>query len=61
MPDLPAANSRRFYVLDGIRGIAALLVVLRHTGEYFNPITFQESYLAVDFFSPKRCGGLLCL
>ena len=39
-----------FHLLDGIRGLAALLVVLRHTGNYFGPIEFPISYLAVDVF-----------
>jgi peptidoglycan/LPS O-acetylase OafA/YrhL len=38
-----------FYTLDGIRGIASILVVLRHTLPFFN-FEFQESYLAVDIF-----------
>jgi peptidoglycan/LPS O-acetylase OafA/YrhL len=39
-----------FYSLDGIRGVAALLVVLRHITPFFQLIDFQESYLAVDVF-----------
>ena len=39
-----------FYFLDGIRGIAALLVVLRHTEIYFGAIEFPVIYLAVDVF-----------
>lgn len=45
-----AAGKLRFHALDAIRGLAALLVVLRHTGPYFGPMRFQESYLAVDVF-----------
>lgn len=33
-----------------MRGVAALLIVLRHTESYFFPYGFQESYLAVDLF-----------
>ena len=39
-----------FHTLDGMRGVAALLVVLRHTTHYFGDFGFQESYLAVDIF-----------
>lgn len=45
-----SVRPRYFYALDGIRGIAALLVVLRHTGNYFGAIEFPLSYLAVDVF-----------
>jgi peptidoglycan/LPS O-acetylase OafA/YrhL len=44
------SGTRFFYTLDGIRGIAALLVVLRHTTHFFGDFGFQESYLAVDMF-----------
>lgn len=47
---LADADRRYFYSLDGIRGLAAALVVLRHTPSFFGPISFQESYLAVDIF-----------
>ena len=43
-------HKRFFYTLDGIRGIAALLIVLRHTELLFDPWRLQESYLAVDVF-----------
>lgn len=39
-----------FFTLDGMRGVAALLVVLRHTTHFFGDFGFQESYLAVDVF-----------
>ncbi len=45
-----AASKTIFHTLDGIRGIAALIVVLRHTERLFTPIRLQESYLAVDIF-----------
>lgn len=38
-----------FRTLDGIRGIAALLVMVRHV-PFFGTWNFQESYLAVDLF-----------
>jgi peptidoglycan/LPS O-acetylase OafA/YrhL len=53
------ARHRFFHCLDGIRGIAALLIVLRHTAPYFTPIRFQESYLAVDIFF-LLSGVVLC-
>ena len=39
-----------FYVLDGMRGVAAMLVVLLHTPQFFGDVDFQESYLADDIF-----------
>ncbi len=41
---------RRYHVLDGLRGIAALAVVTAHTDTYFGAYTFGESVLAVDLF-----------
>lgn len=38
-----------FATLDAIRGVAAVLVMMRHV-PYFSAISFQESYLAVDVF-----------
>lgn len=40
----------KYLTLDGIRGVAALLIVLRHTGSYFGGFSFADSYLAVDLF-----------
>lgn len=39
-----------FLSLDGFRGVAAILVVLRHTLPFFGGNPFYESYLAVDLF-----------
>ena len=39
-----------FTTFDGLRGVAALLVVSRHVGPYFGPLSFPESFLAVDMF-----------
>jgi peptidoglycan/LPS O-acetylase OafA/YrhL len=38
-----------FRTLDGIRGVAALLVLVRHV-PFFGTWDFQQSYLAVDLF-----------
>jgi peptidoglycan/LPS O-acetylase OafA/YrhL len=40
---------RRFAFLDGIRGIAAIFVLTRHTQQYWG-IELFRSYLAVDLF-----------
>ena len=40
----------KYQTLDGIRGVAALLIVLFHTADYFGQVYFPESYLAVDLF-----------
>lgn len=39
-----------FAVLDGIRGIAALFVVVIHTPNFWNGVIFPYSFLAVDLF-----------
>ncbi len=39
-----------FYVLDGLRGVAAAAIVLRHTPRFFGHISLQDSFLAVDIF-----------
>lgn len=39
----------RYAYLDGIRGIAAILVLTRHTEAFWN-FSFYRSYLAVDLF-----------
>ncbi|MDR3450723.1 MAG: acyltransferase [Alphaproteobacteria bacterium] len=45
-----ASAHPRFDTLDAVRGIAALLIVLRHTPGYFGALSFPESYLGVDIF-----------
>ena len=42
-------SHNRYSVLDGIRGFAAILVLTRHTRDFWN-IDFYRSYLAVDLF-----------
>ena len=39
----------RYAYLDGIRGVAAILVLVRHTGNFWH-FGFYRSYLAVDLF-----------
>jgi peptidoglycan/LPS O-acetylase OafA/YrhL len=41
---------RAFQTLDGIRGVGAVLVVMRHVPMLFGPIRVPESFLAVDLF-----------
>ena len=41
---------RAFHTLDGLRGIAALLVVLRHVGPLTAGTSLSENFLAVDLF-----------
>lgn len=41
---------KRYDTLDAMRGVAALLVILRHTSAFWGGVAFQHSYLAVDFF-----------
>jgi peptidoglycan/LPS O-acetylase OafA/YrhL len=53
------ATTKFFPLLDGIRGVASLLVVMRHTAVFFQPFSFQESYLAVDVFF-LLSGVVLC-
>jgi peptidoglycan/LPS O-acetylase OafA/YrhL len=42
-------SSTYFSVLDGIRGIAAILILIRHTTIFFG-VKYPESFLAVDLF-----------
>jgi len=45
------ADRRMFYTIDGLRGMAALLVVCRHIVPlHGGQLNFQSSYLAVELF-----------
>lgn len=39
-----------FLTLDGMRGVAAIFVMIFHTSSYWSGFTFYHSYLAVDMF-----------
>ncbi len=41
---------RAFHTLDGLRGVAALLVVTRHANWLAANVSFPETFLAVDLF-----------
>jgi peptidoglycan/LPS O-acetylase OafA/YrhL len=43
-------HDRTYRTLDGLRGVAALMVVTRHAGQVFPANPFPESFLAVDLF-----------
>ncbi|MBV8922057.1 acyltransferase family protein [Bradyrhizobium sp.] len=46
-----AATERRQYrTLDGLRGVAALSIVILHTPHFFNQWHLSDSFLAVDLF-----------
>lgn len=45
-----SAASRRYFGLDGMRGFAALVVVLNHVGMHQANAFAPHGYLAVDFF-----------
>ncbi|MFL5241553.1 MAG: acyltransferase family protein [Gemmataceae bacterium] len=51
LPNKPSHYPKRFFcTLDGIRGLAAILVAMSHTLVFLNPITLNEAHLAVDIF-----------
>lgn len=43
-------NKSRFHVLDGMRGIAAIVVMLFHYSPFLTHAMLQNGYIAVDFF-----------
>jgi peptidoglycan/LPS O-acetylase OafA/YrhL len=44
-------QSHRFHLLDGLRGLAAIMIVARHAPLYLGSAwSFPNSFLAVDFF-----------
>ena len=45
-----SSNHKSYALLDGVRGIAALFVLTRHTQVFWGGIQFYRSYLAVDLF-----------
>ena len=45
-----AAARRSFQTLDGLRGVGAAIIVMRHVPRLFWPLRVPESYLAVDLF-----------
>lgn len=46
-----SAQSHRFHLLDALRGILAILVVLRHSPAYLtSQVQTKDIFLAVDFF-----------
>ncbi len=49
LPKARSSDKPLFLTLDGMRGIAALLVIQRHCNAFFG-LSIHESYLAVDLF-----------
>ncbi len=47
---MPQPQSQHYLTLDGIRGIAAVIVMTRHLPDMFGYQTFPRCYLAVDLF-----------
>ncbi|WP_304559716.1 acyltransferase family protein [Sphingomonas immobilis] len=45
-----AERQRKFYTLDGLRGVAAIAVAMFHFAPLVAPVMLGSSYLAVDLF-----------
>ncbi len=45
-----ASGKRMYHSLDGLRGVAAVLVVFYHFNNYLAPLVVGSAYLAVDLF-----------
>ena len=43
-------RSESFYLLDGLRGVAAVAVLMVHAAVLFRPVWMRSGYLAVDLF-----------
>jgi len=50
MPTRPPGQGEHFQLLDGLRGIAAIAVMISHHRPWYAPAGFASAYLAVDFF-----------
>jgi peptidoglycan/LPS O-acetylase OafA/YrhL len=50
MPDTASGSARRFIVLDGLRGVAAMVVIVDHVPSVTLRELLPSRYLAVDFF-----------
>jgi len=48
--DMAAQERRAYQTLDGLRGVGAFVVVMRHVPYLFGPVKVPESFLAVDLF-----------
>jgi peptidoglycan/LPS O-acetylase OafA/YrhL len=44
------ARKDSFYMLDGLRGVAAVAVLMIHAAPLFHPVWMRSAYLAVDLF-----------
>jgi peptidoglycan/LPS O-acetylase OafA/YrhL len=47
---LQSGEKLKYEVLDGMRGVAAIAVVMFHAASFFGALRPPSAYLAVDFF-----------
>jgi len=50
MSDSATSERRNYHTLDGLRGIAAISIVVLHTSRFFGDWKLPSSFLAVDLF-----------